>query len=417
MAVDEDENSHLADANNDSVNNAKGGQKEDEKTPELEAEEKSDESSEEDDELVFINVDEKQQVYQQVSTHQSRQIKELLSNISDEDIERRLGLYRQSPISLSILSFQSYLHTVGLVGFQEHVRMNCYLEVSHASRYLQTMEQGEDRSFYHTLLRQRLAPPDEASEHFDSIEKDITRTNVHTSAFKSKDEANTALSNVLSAYALHDLEIGYCQGMNFLSGHFLTLASEKKAYWLIWTIMNSSRYNFRQLYTSDLNGLIIHKCIFQSLFQLYLPQLYMHFQLLDIHSDIFTEWFMTLFTFSHFPIQTKHRVWDLIITDGPKAIHRITLSILSLCADQLYELDFEGIIYYVKNLPDEGILSIDVLLKSYHEFPISNRLIKCLEKQFMKEMNFQKPIVIPKEKRRPARKSKKNIFSKLLGNN
>jgi hypothetical protein len=42
-----------------------------------------------------------------------------------------------------------------------------------------------------------------------------------------------ALRRVLRAYSLYDREVGYCQGMNFIAGMFLTFVSEEEAFWLL----------------------------------------------------------------------------------------------------------------------------------------------------------------------------------------
>lgn len=42
-----------------------------------------------------------------------------------------------------------------------------------------------------------------------------------------------SLRRVLKAYSSYDVEIGYCQGMNFIAAMFLTLVSEEEAFWLL----------------------------------------------------------------------------------------------------------------------------------------------------------------------------------------
>lgn len=42
-----------------------------------------------------------------------------------------------------------------------------------------------------------------------------------------------ALRRVLRAYSYHDPEVGYCQGMNFIAGMFLTQMTEEEAFWLL----------------------------------------------------------------------------------------------------------------------------------------------------------------------------------------
>ena len=42
-----------------------------------------------------------------------------------------------------------------------------------------------------------------------------------------------SLRRVLKAYSVYDRDIGYCQGMNFIAGMFLTLMPEEEAFWML----------------------------------------------------------------------------------------------------------------------------------------------------------------------------------------
>jgi Rab-GTPase-TBC domain len=42
-----------------------------------------------------------------------------------------------------------------------------------------------------------------------------------------------SLRRVLRAYSVHDLDVGYCQGMNFIAGMFLTFMTEEESFWLL----------------------------------------------------------------------------------------------------------------------------------------------------------------------------------------
>ncbi|KAG6943054.1 hypothetical protein JG687_00018691, partial [Phytophthora cactorum] len=57
-----------------------------------------------------------------------------------------------------------------------------------------------------------------------------------------------ALMNVLKAYSLHDPEVGYCQGMGFLSAMFLCYMPEQQAFWLLVACLNHKRYGLADLY-------------------------------------------------------------------------------------------------------------------------------------------------------------------------
>lgn len=69
---------------------------------------------------------------------------------------------------------------------------------------------------------------------------------------------------------------------------------------------------------------------------------------------------MTLFTYSSFPRRYPllDRLWDcMLVGRGLKYMLRVALSILYLSQGTLLECDFEGIIFYLKYLPDDGILN------------------------------------------------------------
>lgn len=42
-----------------------------------------------------------------------------------------------------------------------------------------------------------------------------------------------AMRRVLKAYSTYDRDVGYCQGMNFIAGMFLTLMTEEEAFWML----------------------------------------------------------------------------------------------------------------------------------------------------------------------------------------
>lgn len=42
-----------------------------------------------------------------------------------------------------------------------------------------------------------------------------------------------ALRRILRSYSVYDSEVGYCQGMNFIAGMFLTFLPEEEAFWLL----------------------------------------------------------------------------------------------------------------------------------------------------------------------------------------
>ena len=64
-----------------------------------------------------------------------------------------------------------------------------------------------------------------------------------------------SLRRVLKAYSVYDREIGYCQGMNFIAGMFLTLMPEEESFWLLvgtWFLLTTVYLNAMWTCLSDL---------------------------------------------------------------------------------------------------------------------------------------------------------------------
>ncbi len=106
--------------------------------------------------------------------------------------------------------------------------------------------------------------------------------------------------------------------------------------------------------------------------------------------DLFTEWFLTLFTFRQFPRDTALRVWDLLLSDGPKTLFRVALAILKLgqgialllptlslpcpCLlshlacfpppEALLKEEFEGLFTWTKHTPEHALLHPDAVIST-----------------------------------------------------
>jgi hypothetical protein len=220
----------------------------------------------------------------------------------------------------------------------------------------------------------------------------------------ARDELIESLTSVLSVYSLHDTELGYCQGMNYVASFLLQKLPEQDAYWLLYKVMQDSAWRLRDFYLDDLKGLLFTKYAFTRLFRAYLPELHAHFMRQDVHSDIFTEWFMTFFTFSSFPRRYPllDRIWDLLLAGrGLQYLFRVALSILYLAQQQLLEYEFESILFYMKHLPDEGILNPDILLPVANErFPVCHKTLHQLQQQYDVELAEEEHRALVEEEKR-----------------
>lgn len=88
-------------------------------------------------------------------------------------------------------------------------------------------------SYYYARLTEHAPPP----EVLTAINKDIERTFPGHALFEGVKGQNS-LRRILGAFALHNTEVGYCQGLNFLAGFLLLLMGEEQAFWTLDVTVN-----------------------------------------------------------------------------------------------------------------------------------------------------------------------------------
>ncbi|KAL7450289.1 hypothetical protein ACHAWC_002234, partial [Mediolabrus comicus] len=189
----------------------------------------------------------------------------------------------------------------------------------------------------------------------EQIDRDIERTCLkHFSChhkFRDREDRHESLRRVLRAYSQIDPDVGYCQGMNFITAMFLIFLSEEEAFWLLVVVMNEEPYSLRELFGDDMSG--THEVLFiaEKLVKQFLPKLYKHMHKEGIHHSMFvTQWLLTIFT-SSFPFDLVSRVWDSFLVEGWKVVYRIMLALLKYAEGTLLELSFEYILHYLSSFP------------------------------------------------------------------
>jgi len=189
-----------------------------------------------------------------------------------------------------------------------------------------------------------------------------------------------ALRRVLRAYSYHDPEVGYCQGMNFIAGMFLTLMTEEEAFWLLVSVMSDKPCSMRGLFGEGM--LETHKVLYvaEKLIHHYLSRLARHFEKELVHVTMYaTQWLLTQYT-SSFKFDLVFRVWDAFLGEGWKIIYRIMLALLQKYQSQLLKMTFEEILTFFRDLPDrvDGGQIMDMALK----IPLRKKVIAKYEQEW-----------------------------------
>ncbi len=109
------------------------------------------------------------------------------------------------------------------------------------------------------------------------ILRDIDRTFPKNAFFKDKyGLGQRTLYAVLRAYSKFNKEVGYVQGMGFITAVFLTYMDEESSFWLLHSMMDNPKFNLKGLYTPNFPDLRVTFYKFMSLLKKHLNKVYEH---------------------------------------------------------------------------------------------------------------------------------------------
>lgn len=179
------------------------------------------------------------------------------------------------------------------------------------------------------------------------IQRDLNRTFPAHKFFKDTGgSGQDSLYKVSKAYAVHDSEIGYCQGLSFISASLLLHMPEEEAFAVLVAFMY--HYKLRDLYKLGFEALYLRLYQLNRLLKEQLPDLWDHFEQNGVETHMFaSQWFLTLFT-ARFPLFFVFHVLDLFLLDGLTVLFQVAMTLLYICKKDLLELDFEGILKYIR---------------------------------------------------------------------
>lgn len=193
------------------------------------------------------------------------------------------------------------------------------------------------------------------------IELDLPRT-FPRHAWLAGEEGQAALRAVLTAYAGHNPDVGYCQGMNFLVG-LLLLAVEQdceRCFWLLLVLLEKVLYP--GTFAPNLDGCHVEMGCLGALLAQKQPRLAGHLNACGCEPSLLTtDWYLCLFATS-LPPETAARVWDALFSEGRKVLHRMGLALLSMVGPRLLKLDNPGEILHCLKSCAGGVHARDALM-------------------------------------------------------
>ncbi|KAI7900309.1 rab-GTPase-TBC domain-containing protein [Cokeromyces recurvatus] len=229
------------------------------------------------------------------------------------------------------------------------------------------------QNYYIGLLKQE-------SVYEKAITRDLHRTFPHHPFFQSS-VGQESLFNIVKAYSIHDPEVGYCQGLQFIAGPLLLNMPEEESFYVLIQLMQ--QYELRGHYTPQLDLLRQRLFQFDGLLADHLPHIHRHFNEQGVRSNMYaSQWFLTLFAYK-FPLNVVFRIYDTLFTEGVHCLFRIGLALLSKNQSTILSLDFENLVAYLK---DDMLTiyndNITELLCESNEIKISSKRLDRLAKEY-----------------------------------
>ncbi|XP_029004110.1 rab GTPase-activating protein 1-like isoform X2 [Betta splendens] len=240
-----------------------------------------------------------------------------------------------------------------------------------------------------------------------AITRDIHRTFPAHDYFKDSDgDGQDSLYKICKAYSVYDEEIGYCQGQSFLAAVLLLHMPEEQAFCVLVKVMYE--YGLRALYKNNFEDLHCKFYQLERLMQEQLPDLWSHFQELNLEAHMYaSQWFLTLFT-AKFPLCMVFHITDLLLCEGLNIIFNVALALLKTSKEDLLQADFEGALKFFRvQLPKRYRAAENArrLMEQACNIKVPTKKLKKFEKEYqtLRESQLQQEDPIDRYQRENRR--------------
>lgn len=203
-------------------------------------------------------------------------------------------------------------------GIPLDLRATVWMQISGA-QYLKDTSKYD----YNTLKRQIKNPL-----IIDMIKIDLPRTFPDNINFSSKDYLSKQMFNILATFAHQNSEVGYCQGLNYITGLLLLATkNEEMSFWLLKALVENILPKYS---VTNMSGLLVDMDVLDEIVRLTDSEIYQKIHKINMPwALVTTKWFICLFV-EVLPTETVLRIWDCIFYEGSQIIFRVGLTLIKL---------------------------------------------------------------------------------------
>lgn len=181
------------------------------------------------------------------------------------------------------------------------------------------------------------------------IDLDVNRTYRDHIMFRERyGIQQQALFNVLSAYSVYNLDIGYCQGMSQIAALLLMYMKEEDAFWALSVLIADKKYNMHGFYIPGFPKLLRYQEHHDKIMNKFLPKLKKHLDRNGVDTGIYTlKWFFQCFL-DRVPFTLTLRIWDVYLYLGERVITGMAFNLLKMHRHTLYNLGMDDILQFLQ---------------------------------------------------------------------
>jgi len=255
--------------------------------------------------------------------------------------------------------------------------------------HMLTSISDEKRSRAHRILEtadSKLEESESGQTAKEAIGKDLNRTYPFHTQFQSL-EGQKSLETVLAAYAVVDDEVGYCQGMSFVTAMFLMYMNEDDAFCLLETVMGQKPWMMREMFKPDMAAIAVRLYQYEQILKVAARKVQKHFADLGFEPSMYaTHWMATIFAYN-FPFFLVVRIWDIFLLQGWSIVIGASVAFWRIhekliCGVSTFEALFDNLKQLVSTFPlskADDFIRDACYVSSYYA---SERTLKSLEKEY-----------------------------------
>uniref|UniRef100_A0A7S0G2T1 Rab-GAP TBC domain-containing protein n=1 Tax=Rhodosorus marinus TaxID=101924 RepID=A0A7S0G2T1_9RHOD len=213
---------------------------------------------------------------------------------------------------------------------------------------------------------------------------DVPRTMPHLEVLQDQQPVKISenVGKVLEAFLMLRPDIGYSQGMLFLSSMLLLYMDPEDAFVAFTNLLDKSR--LLDFYRNSADKVELYMNAFVQLISEKLPKLQGHFVKLGVEPSMFLlNWLMSAYC-RVLPLDLASRVWDLFVSQGDTTLFGVALAILESLEEELLTLDFDSCLRTLSQLR-KRTMDQDALIRGIRKIGLSEKSIddalrKCSRK-------------------------------------